>query len=113
MPCLSETHPTSLDGTIDGNGLCSEVVDIFTKLPHLPEDGKKDSYAPLAVHLLSRTAMRNRSTSPSPRRNEETDPEIQSMAMTYMTVRRGRVGQISSALNKDERDWKAAKAVMG
>lgn len=112
MPCLSESRLISLDGT-KNNDLCSEVVDIFTTLPQIQEDGRNNLYPPLAVDLLSRTGTRSRSTSPPPRTTQETDPEMQAMAMTYMTVRRGRVGQISSALNKDERGLKAAKAVMG
>ena len=63
--------------------------------------------------MLNHIVARNRSTSPQPQAAEESDPERQSTEAMYKTVRRGRVGQISSGLNKDERGWKAAKAVMG
>ena len=62
--------------------------------------------------LLNDTVTRNLLSSTEPQ-NEDAEPDAQSMEMAYKTVRRSRVGQISSALNKDERSWKAAKAVMG
>ena len=88
----------------------SDVVDIFTVLPQQPEDGQ--NYAHSLLPLLNHTVTRNRSPSPG-LQTEETNSNAQSMEMAYKTVRRGRVGRISSALNKDERSWKAAKAAMG
>ena len=90
----------------------SNVVDIFTTLPPTLEDGRKDRSQLLSRSLIH-TVARIRSASPPPQMAEETDPKIQSMEMAYKTVRRGHVGQISSALNKDDGGWKAAKAVMG
>ena len=110
MRCLSEFDLTLSGGT--DTDAASDVVDIFTVLPPQSEDGKKKVFAPSLLDFLISTATRNRSTSPRPQ-PEETDPNAKSMEMAYKTVRRSRVGQISCALNRDERSWKAAKAVMG
>ena len=41
------------------------------------------------------------------------DPAMAAEESIYKTVKRGRVGRVACPLKKDERGWRATKAVMG
>lgn len=41
------------------------------------------------------------------------DPAMAAEESIYKTVKRGRVGRVASPMKKDERGWRATKAVMG
>ena len=56
----------------------------------------------------------NRSKSPlRPHLAVRKDPAMASEESKYKTVKRGRVGRVASPMKKDERGWRATKAVMG
>lgn len=69
----------------------SEVVDVFTVLPPSTETPRPES------------------KDGPPSKREIKNPE----EVAYKSIRRSHAGPISSAVKKDEPDWKAAKSIMG
>lgn len=65
------------------------------------------------LSLMTCTANMNPATLPRSRTNGFKQPEMNSEAEAYKTIRRGQVGRIAAPLKKDEREWQATKAVMG